>query len=540
MLIYLKTNRLLKSFLILFFCTQVHSQTIGLLHHDIEATDGYTLFTPESNTIVYLVDNCGEKIHEWTFTERPGSTCYLLENGNLLRAGKNNIETRDWNNNVVWTYSMQNAGYSQHHDIEPLPNGNILCLLKHSYTPTEIIAEGRNPSNIGTEFILDEIIELQPVGSNSAAVVWEWKFIDHFIQDYDNSKQNFGVVIDHPELIDVNFIDPTIGNHNTDFTHVNGIDYNSNLDQIILSTRHLSELYIIDHSTTTLEAESHSGGNSNQGGDILWRWGNPQVYKQGTIANQKLFLQHDSKWVESGYIDSGKITVFNNGGDGSFSYSSVHLITPEINSGVYIKENNTFKPTTFEWTWQGSILGDVVQEGKKSGAHALPNGNFIICETSLGRISEIKKEGTLIWSYKNPTGLGFNIYNQFESSTNENDLFRGEKYPSNYIGFTGKDLSSNGIIENQNSNSNSCVNLLSIDTIELKSISVKNPMKENRIEFNQMVDLDSVTIIDINGRIIYEFFNIKSNHIITKLEPSIYLLKLQKGNSIKYLKIISN
>lgn len=536
----IKNKFLTQVILVLFFSAQVQSQTIGLLHHDIQSTDGYTLFTPENNTKVLLINNCGELVNQWTFTEKPGATCYLLENGNLLRAGRNNIEIRDWDNNVVWTYSMQAAGYNQHHDIEPLPNGNILCLLKYSYTPAEITAAGRNPANIASEFILDELIELQPIGSNGANVVWEWKFIDHFIQDHDNTKQNFGVVIDHPELIDVNFVDPSINNHPTDFTHVNGIDYNADLDQVILSARHMNELYIIDHSTTTAESTGHTGGTYNQGGDFLWRWGNPQVYKQGTSADQQLFLQHDSKWVKSGYADAGKITVFNNGGDGAFTSSSIHIITPEINAGVYLKDSNAFKPATFEWSWQGSILGDVVLEGKKSGTHGLPNGNFIICETSIGRISELQKDGTLVWSYKNPTGTGTTLFNQFETNPAGNSLFRGEKYPSNYIGFNGKDMSATTIIENSNSNSTACINLLDIDTVELKTILVKNPVNENTIQFNQIVDLDSLTIIDLNGRVVSEFFNVNSKRVPVTLESSIYLLKLQKGNSVKYLKIILN
>jgi len=65
-----------------------------------------------------------------------------------------------------------------------------------------------------------------------------------------------------------------------DWTHVNAVDYNTDLDQIIVTSRHLGELYIIDHSTTTNEAAGHTRGNSNLGGDLLWRWGNPQVYRQ--------------------------------------------------------------------------------------------------------------------------------------------------------------------------------------------------------------------------------------------------------------------
>jgi len=523
-----------------FITTYTYSQTIGLLHNDLNVSDGYTLFSPEKNKKVFLINNCGEIVNQWEFNERPGLTCYLLENGNLLRAGKNFIETRDWDNTLLWSYDMQAAGYNQHHDIEPLPNGNILCLLQHNYTSAEIIAKGRNPANLDTEFILDEIIELEPTGINGANVVWEWKFIDHFIQDYDSSKQNFGVTIDHPELIDINYIDSYVSNHNTDFTHVNGIDYNSSLNQIILSARHTNELYIIDHSTTTSESASHSGGNFNQGGDILWRWGNPQVYKQGAANDQKIFLQHDAKWVKSGYTDEGKITVFNNGGDGSFSYSAVHMLSPEINNNIYTKESNTYLPITFEWSWQGTILGQTLQEGKKSGVHALPNGNVIICETSEGRISEIQKDGTLVWSYKNPTESGNNIYNQFATSTSNNNLFRGEKYPNNYAGFSGKNLTPNGIIENQNSISTNCINSLTINEFELKTIKVKNPSEDNVIQFNKIVDLDSITIIDLNGRIISEYFNVKNTQLSITLEPSMYILKLQKGNSTKYLKIIIN
>lgn len=516
-------------------CTklQIYSQTIGLVYHDTDVSDGYTLFTPSFNNKVYLVNNCGEVVNEWTFNEQPGLTCYLLENGNLLRAGKNHLETRDWDNNIVWTFDMEATGYKQHHDIEPLPNGNILCILNDVYSSSEMIAAGKDPSFVNSQVKTDKIIELQPIGNNGAVIVWEWKFMDHLIQDYDNTKGNFGAIIDHPELMDINF-----NNLNTDITHVNGIDYNSNLDQIILSARHMNELYIIDHSTTTLEAANHSGGNANKGGDFLWRWGNPQAYKQGTTLSQKLFLQHDAKWVESGYTDEGKISVFNNDGDGSAAFSAVHLITPHIVNDIYQKENNIFNPSSYEWSWQGDILGETMDEGRKSGAHSLPNGNFIITETSQGRISEIKKDGTLIWSYVNPTVSGTTILNQFDIATSDNNIFRGEKYPSNYIGFLGKDLTPNGTIENQNSISNNCINLLTINQVELKTIIVNNPVEDNIIQFNRIVDLDTVTIIDLNGRIVSEFFNVQNNHISTTLDSSIYILKLQKGSSIKYLKII--
>ncbi|MFT5802699.1 MAG: hypothetical protein ACI956_002520 [Nonlabens sp.] len=36
------------------------------------------------------------------------------------------------------------------------------------------------------------------------------------------------------------------------------------MDQIALSVRKMSEVIIIDHSTTTAEAASHNGGNSGK------------------------------------------------------------------------------------------------------------------------------------------------------------------------------------------------------------------------------------------------------------------------------------
>jgi len=81
------------------------------------------------------------------------------------------------------------------------------------------------------------------------------------------------VVADHPELIDPN---GSVGGGrqiSQFWNHMNSIDYNADLDQVMLSVRGSSELWVIDHSTTTAEAASHSGGNSGMGGDLMYRWG---------------------------------------------------------------------------------------------------------------------------------------------------------------------------------------------------------------------------------------------------------------------------
>lgn len=513
--------------------TVAQTLTIGLLHSETNVSDGYTLFTPANNENTYLINNCGEKINEWIFTEKPGATCYFLENGNLLRAGKNSIEIRDWDNNLLWIYSTSDNDIAQHHDIEPLPNGNILCVVRNTFSVEEMTAQGRDPNTIGDYFKLDRIVELQPIGENKANIVWEWRFMDHFIQDFDETKSNYGIILEHPELLDLNF-----DNNNTvDFTHVNAVDYNSVLDQIIITARNLSEFYIIDHSTTTEEAAGHTGGNSNAGGDILWRWGNPQVYQRGGIEDQKLFLPHDSKWVEPGYVDEGKITAFNNVGDGSGDFSSVNMITPELVDGNYLKEDNKFLPMDFEWSWNGMILDDTVNEPIKSGVHGLPNGNFIIAESSWGRVSEITKSGEHLWSYRNPSGFG--IYNQFEEfNLGENSIFRAEKYPSDFIGFAGKDLSSKGIIEDENSNSVACILISDISNPESDLLSIVNPIHGNTLHFNQNVTLQNITITDLNGRVAFKHGYFNGSNLGLKLKPNIYILKLLSEGKVETRKII--
>lgn len=531
------------TFLIFFIFSQIsiaQPTTVGLLYNDANASDAYTLFTPQKNYQTYLINNCGEKVRQWSFSELPGATCYLLPNGNLMRAGQDFIEIRDWNDNVVWNFGTTAAGIPQHHDICPLPNGNVLCLVTDVYSLAAITAAGRNPAITAATLRLEKVVEIQPTGLTTGTVVWEWKFKDHLIQDFDATKLNYGTVENHPELLDLNFAN----NYNQDYIHTNSIDYNAALDQILISARHLNEIYIIDHSTTTAQAASHTGGNSNQGGDLLWRWGNPRVYRQGNSDNRKLYLQHDAKWVEPGYLDEGKITVFNNGDPASSqTYTSVIMLQPEIVGGTYTKSDNRFNPVNYDWYWNGSILGATVFEDKMSGIHALPNGNIIISETTKGRVSEITKSGTVLWSYKNPTGaiVGGNttIYAQFTDPSGNNTFFRAEKYPADFAGFTGRDMTSTtGILEDQNSVSVVCASALGNSAVDFQNLTILNPVKQHSILFNKNTAADSITIFDVNGRTVFRQNAFNGNAIDIGLTPAVYFMQMQQGNSIKNFKII--
>jgi len=519
--------------LILLGC-HVYAQepTIGLLHWSSNAFDGYTLFSPLNNNNVYLINNCGEEINEWTFSEQPGATCYLLENGNLLRAGKDSLEIRDWNNNLIWSYATTANGIKQHHDIEPLPNGNILCIVGDNYTLAEMALMGRDTSNIVEPFRLDKVVELEPQGSNGANIVWEWSFVENLIQDFDITKENYGVVEEHPELLDINYDN----GQTADFTHVNAVDYNSELNQVLITSRHLSELYIVNHEYSNSNSQQSTDEKFSFGEGFLWRWGNPEVYRQGNSDTQLLNKPHDGKWVESGYLDEGKISVFNNNGDSTETFSSVCLIAPSIEEGIYLKDEGKYLPHEFDWIWNGEIMGDTVYQKSRSGAQSLPNGNFLICETSEGRISEISKSGQLLWIYRNPSGQI--IYNQYdEIPDNDNSIFRGEKYPSDYEGFNDQDMYPMGIIEDQNSISDSCSNVVTVEDIKEDEFTVVNPINNGRVQFSRYVKFLSVSIIDLSGKVVFETGYFEGNSISIELNPSIYILKMISEKKIRNVKI---
>jgi hypothetical protein len=379
-------------------------------HFITNYSDGYILFSPMSSTTTYQIDYNGEIIHTWPNNNLPGYSVYPLENGNILRAARHNfkaggmIQEIAWNGDIIWEYIYDSDGKLSHHDIEPLPNGNVLMIAWESKTEAETIAAGRNPNlQPGGPLTPDHIIEVKPTGPTSGDIVWEWHVWDHLIQDYDPSKENYGVVADHPELIDINFA----SQHSiliSDWTHLNAVDYNENLDQILVSSWYFNEIWVIDHSTTTEEAAGHTGGNSGKGGDLLYRWGNPQTYRIGTATDQKFFGQHDAQWIEAGCPGFGNILVFNNGLDRpEGEYSSVEEIIPPITqNGTYIYTPGLpYQPENPLWIYTATIPTDFYSQ-LISGCQRLPNGNTLICNGLKGIFFEVTPEKEIIWEYTNP------------------------------------------------------------------------------------------------------------------------------------------
>jgi hypothetical protein len=375
--------------------------------------NGHILYTPMASEITYLIDSNGNVKHTWSSSYLPSLIVRWLGNGEILRTirvgagpggGGGGIQKVEWDGTVVWDFRYNTNGVLSHHDIKPLPNGNVLMIAWETKTRDEAIAAGRNPNFIfGGSFMPDHIIEVKPTGSSSGEIVWEWHVWDHLIQDYDSSKANYGVVGEHPELVDINF--GTVSSGLTqDWLHTNSIDYNEEFDQILISVHNFNEIWVIDHSTTTTEASGHTGGNNGKGGDLLYRWGNPHAYRAGTNSNQQLFSQHDATWIEPGFPGEGNILIFNNGAerpDGN--YSSVDEIVPPVdNTGHYYLESGSFYgPENPTWSYTANPPGSFYASSI-SGAQRLADGNTLICDGPAGRFFEVTSSGETVWQYTNP------------------------------------------------------------------------------------------------------------------------------------------
>jgi hypothetical protein len=470
-------------------------KTLGLTKNLTGSTaDGYILFAPMGSKTTYLIDKCGKKINSWVSNYSPGLSAYLLPTGHLLRTGISNdtffigsgkggiIEKLDWDGKVVWSYKISNDSLAQHHDIYPMENGNILVIAWHGISAAEAESRGRIKGTIGGPKLWSErIIEIKPKNNNDAEVVWQWSLRDHLIQDASISKPDFNMISSHPELMNINYV-PMAG---PDWIHMNSLDYNKDLDQILISCHNNSEIWIIDHSTTTSEAASHHGGNSGMGGDLLYRWGNPLAYNKGSKSSQKFFKQHNALWIPKGYKDEGGIMVFNNGLGRSPSYSSVEIIAPPVNSFGEYNPLLPYGPSAQKWIYKDSIP-TTFYSAVISGASRLFNGNTLVCSGNSGKFFEVNANNKVVWEYISPVSSGDYLLHD-GSSPNGNAVFRCNYYKSDFPGFKDKNLLPGSPIE-KNPYSYTC-NQSDIDLIGPQPLVTYPSLNSKGVAVNSMLSI---------------------------------------------------
>ncbi len=522
--------------------------TVGVITHDVSKTSpGYNLFYPYNQTNVYLLDNCGRIVKQWNDTTyTPGNSAYLMPNGDLWRTGRHGtspnpmfaaggasdvVQLKSWNDSLIWHFQYSDSVKRMHHDVAPLPNGNVLIVAWELKSAAQAIAQGRDTALLPSAALWpDHVVEVQRTGLTTGTVVWEWHAWDHMIQDFDSTKANYGVVSDYPELININHVN---GNGASDWLHVNAIDYNPARDEIILSVPNFNELWIIDHSTTTVEAASHTGGAKGKGGDLLYRWGNPAAYKKGTSADQKFVFQHDTHWMDIGlpqaHPDSARIMVFNNRWNPGVS--AVQIIDPPYDSlgGYALNANGVFGPSNNSWHYNTTPPSAMYSSGL-AGAQRLPNGNTLVCSGRQGWTFEVDAAGIVVWEYINPFSSGTPVSQGTTLLPSSNLLFRMNRYPDTYPAFQNMTLTPGAYIE-LNPDTGMCLNTGMATAIlnSRKSWLYPNPAS-HQLNINSADAIAHVELYNLFGNKLNAPVELVGDKIaqadVSALSPGYYLVKL--------------
>ncbi len=534
--------------------------TVGLLSYTPDrAYDGYNLYYPHNQSTVYLIDNCGEIVHSWPGEDniKPGNMAYLLDDGRLVTTsrpsditqdaiwaggGGANIEIKDWDNNVEWTYTLNDSTARLHHDIAPIvKNGKltILAIAWEQKSLDEVIEAGRDTSVLASgELWPDYIFEIDP---ETNAIVWEWHVWDHLIQDFDPSKSNYGVIADNPGKVDINY--DFDGSGNADWMHSNALDYDPINAQILLCVPNFHEVWIIDHTTTTAEAATSFGGFGGKGGDLMYRWGNPAVHGAGTAEDQTLFYPHDAHFIDD-FITGldptfGKIGIFNNrvGAD----YSTINIFDPafDMYEWAFPMSGSNFFPSEFELDKKHPVDSTLMWSTGLSSLQYLPNTNLLVCVGRFGYTYEMTQEGEIVWEYKTPIIGGFAATQGDTLSINNNLTFRVTRYPHDYVAFDGKDLSQKGWLELE-PNTTFCDQILPSDDVQIDyKIEIYPNPADNMIviEWDESMYVD-IEVFDIIGHRRYLERKVSGGmkYIDTStLENGTYILRLNGEDAKRFL-----
>ncbi|MFV0437289.1 MAG: aryl-sulfate sulfotransferase [Desulfopila sp.] len=450
----------------------------GLIYHDKNtADDSYVLWSQVVHgTTTYMIDKEGNLIHTWPLaTMNP----IFLKNGNLL--GLTSIDKvrkmveMDWNGNIVWS-AKQPDGYKIHHDWLKIHNKKLnedtyLMVASKEITYGEAMDAGADPEcDIRQGASADAVIEMDKNGN----VIWEWWFFDHVVQDYDKTKKNYG---DPGARANWGKLDLNVDTNSRtglahDWVHVNSLDYNPTLDQIVVNSREHGEIFFIDHSLSAEEARGPKG-------DFLYRWGNPANFRHGNAptfnnnGNEQLFGAHDIHWIEKGLPGAGHLLIFDNASfrPNLVARSNIYEINPydgPMADGKYVDQmaaGHTFVKqhgppqlgtigdnvsNQIVWKYNTRPLGEFfhgMYSAHISGARRLPNGNTLMCAGEDGNFVEVTPAGALAWNYVNPVIIKDGKPNQIvklRTPETDNQVFRSYPIPRNHPALAGKDLTSKG------------------------------------------------------------------------------------------------
>ena len=456
----------------------------GLSYWDRDrAFEGYTVFAAQGIGTTYALDMAGNVVHSWPIGGNPR----LLDNGNLFaRDTDGSFHEVDWDGNTVWSYKETRPNYVSHHDYVRAFNPKLgapttFYIANRDVTQEECIALGCDPANDYSGAQIDTIVEVDMDGN----VIWEWRFVDHLVQDRYPDKANYvgegKTIADYPGRLNVNLPGRPV---RRDWLHLNAMDYNQDLDQVMFDTVQ-GEVYIVDHGNTFVPGDPEASLALAAGpkGDLLYRFGDPARYGQGdpprvledwtmsSPGHKQIGGVHDIQWIDEGLPGAGNLLLFNNAQylfermpqsyvfeinpylDADGNDTGRYVNPPDAGYTVWESDNlrNTHKlpknlSNQIVWMY-GSRSGQNFFSHIGSGAQRLPNGNTLICADTEGHIFEVTADGDLVWEYINPvTTDGEIVAEMIDAPPMHNPVFRAFRYSADHPTFKGRTLTPMGSI----------------------------------------------------------------------------------------------
>lgn len=483
----MKTSRFLQFSVLICLAVLIRARAYDALERPTEmlywdssrAYNGYTLFGVRGTT--YLLDMEGRVVHTW----RVGTNPHLLDNGHVLDAATNDpsgfggFKELDWDGVVVWQYTDTRSTYHPHHDFTRIFNPKLqayttLYVANKDLTAAQCLAAGAaNIDQKAGGIQMDAIVEVDMTGK----VVWEWCFFDHLVQDVDPTKSNYvGVgkaIADYPGRLNINLPGKPLRN---DWLHCNSLDYNGELDQIVVNSVQ-GEFYVIDHGGTFVAGNPTASiaKAASSAGDFLYRFGDPARYEQGdppailedwtqsTNGHKQLGGAHDVQWIGAGLTGAGHFLIFDNA-----QYLSEHTpqsyvleIDPFLNgegndAGTYVNppvagynlwEAPAVTDKSPKWmsrqiVWSYSSLSNLTLFSHIGcSAQRLPNGNTLICADTEGYITEVTAEGRVVWEYIVPVTPSGIVQAIGDNLPMVNSIFRAYRYGPDHPALAGRTLS---------------------------------------------------------------------------------------------------
>jgi hypothetical protein len=372
------------------------NNSVPFIVKELVDNTGYILAIENGKKTCYLMDHLGQKLRTWNFELPLGQDAELAPDGSLYGlfqvpdpnkdmtfGGKSGLVRKiNTLNQVVWEFKISSDNEITHHDLELLPNGNLLVLVWQRIHKEEAAQLGYISDH---DLFVEKVVEINP---DLDEIVWEWNSWDHIVQNKTPDHPSFGEPVDHKNKIDIMY------NYQSDYhrfieigdiMHANGLAYLPELDLIAISVNFYNEVWFIDHSISKAEARGSIGGRFNVGGDLVYRLGNPTAY--GFSSPKLLDFNHHPSFVRS---DKGNgLLLFNNNGAERRS-KAMEFELPSF-SGIPVEIGPSPK-LVFEYS-NDEMFFEIV-----GGAVRLPNGNTLICEGDFG-FWEVNSAGQLLWKY---------------------------------------------------------------------------------------------------------------------------------------------